>query len=770
MSTLPDFTLLQQTATNCIGPQSEEIDIDNCDYLARLTSGLKYYSLLNISDNELSHDIFTQFCNDIYSNLLNDYNHTITIHSNQLEAISSVLIKSNLFSKCDINLCSFNTRHYNNNRRQINDKKEDAKFRFFREIFDNVHNFVFHLFDLGLRIRTNIKQKNDVDNGDTYDVKSDVNNGDIDGFDFIDNEFSKHKQMIQYQREKSGLTNYRYENENNKFNIQVSNDKKDDTDYGFDVQKDRKNTFIDAMMKYIVTEDSVTVQQSHYNRLKHFLNDEKYDSDAVVADLTDYNDKNDTQYSNIAVFMHNNVFMSVIKQYHQQHTDANQEEGTLSFNVGVTFYYSPWYKEQFSNCTFYNEQIVSFNQLYVEQKHNTFKHEILCHLNIDEYNDVVLKSDEYINCEKVKQIKCDTDQDALHCNIKKGEPISIKHLKSIMLYCDYTTLCTSFSATFRAIKRKESLQSIKKRNREYWWMSKYLQETVQYFGETGTLMLDFQQSDFVPSPPIFSGLSCVMVVPSFMIPLKSPTSTSKQISIAMKFGTTKGMVIQFSQNGGMMMGCVKSFNCSWISRYSEEDEQLFFGCRSGIRIESIFIMNCGKNYQVFVHSLYILDCMLNGRGMTNRDVITNKDIKIIKKLMSGHHKFDNYVVDTFKTYCNNKNRIYIDLHYLEMYFGKIHHLIMESVEKIPDSIIVDQDSNQNLFRTELLNTFNNVNGIMIQASVWNDSWPFSLISLLKIVDKSSSLKEIRIQSGWIGKLWSTSESIIKSKYNQKKKK
>eukprot|EP00488_Nonionellina_sp_1-RS-2012_P000260 TRINITY_DN10750_c0_g1_i1.p1 TRINITY_DN10750_c0_g1~~TRINITY_DN10750_c0_g1_i1.p1 ORF type:complete len:106 (-),score=5.13 TRINITY_DN10750_c0_g1_i1:69-386(-) len=68
-------------------------------------------------------------------------------------------------------------------------------------------------------------------------------------------------------------------------------------------------------------------------------------------------------------------------------------------------------------------------------------------------------------------------------------------------------------------------------------------------------------------------MSSVMHIPQFNIRLCTPTSTSKHIEIAMRFCGRYGIIIQLNNDQLQLRG----FNCSWFSRYPEEDERLFFG-------------------------------------------------------------------------------------------------------------------------------------------------------------------------------------------------
>ncbi len=101
-----------------------------------------------------------------------------------------------------------------------------------------------------------------------------------------------------------------------------------------------------------------------------------------------------------------------------------------------------------------------------------------------EFKEKVIKATEYMQTNAIKKIKAKLSgwSQAYHYGIKEGQEISLQHLKSVILYTDFSDLCSSFSSTFRPIYFGEPLQEIKKRNRNYFHLSKLLRETVECFG------------------------------------------------------------------------------------------------------------------------------------------------------------------------------------------------------------------------------------------------------------------------------------------------
>ena len=55
--------------------------------------------------------------------------------------------------------------------------------------------------------------------------------------------------------------------------------------------------------------------------------------------------------------------------------------------------------------------------------------------------------------------------------------------------------------------------------------------------------------------------------------LSSPTSTTIQIAVAIKFSGTKGMIIKLDNPDENAQCELRGFDCSMISRFKEEDER-----------------------------------------------------------------------------------------------------------------------------------------------------------------------------------------------------
>ena len=287
-------------------------DYLQCDYLKRILNGLKYYYSLKLDTNSSTNDIFTDFCINIYPQMLDDYTHIITTHSDDLDYIHQQLITNDNFNQCDYSECVLFKRYYDNSRRQSTttnsaESDDDERIIFYREIFDNIHYWLFHLYDAGMRTK---KQNINVDD----ELKEDFDEmEDEHKIMYIDRQFSRMRDNIMQQREKLNINIDRFnDNDNNKFNLQVSKDSNDD---------DSDITFMDLLREYFV---EIHVPVFNINNLDKYYDEEDYDSDAIRDDMDD-----DIKDSNILSLLNDSKYSSLIVAYVQ---DSNSMFVFHAFN------------------------------------------------------------------------------------------------------------------------------------------------------------------------------------------------------------------------------------------------------------------------------------------------------------------------------------------------------------------------------------------------------------------------------------------------------
>eukprot|EP01084_Bolivina_argentea_P163618 284606_1 len=437
----------------------------------------------------------------------------------------------------------------------------------------------------------------------------------------------------------------------------VTEENKEDTNtYSLETSKFTMQTIIeyenDLLEEVCIYLQRKGTELREVERFCNFARDEEYDSDVLIYD-TDA----EIQDSNLFEYVNNLTIIDMLQQFFN-----NAKVSKTSFSTGLAFYYWPYYR----NIGMSDDSVQ--NKLYVTKKYNDFKTEILRQIPMAQYSKLVY----YKSCEIVRTIKAKelsaVCANHLHYDTESGASIREKHLMAIILYCDFTELCTSFSKTFRAKERNESLESIKLRNSEYWWMSRHLREAVQLYGE----------NRYDETGPFYTGLSFEMYIYQFNIRLCSPTSTTIDKQQSNKFAGSNGMIIQFNNNGDLYNSKrIRFFNTEWISTYPEERERLFFGGDFRLRIQSVTILLSKESFPDFFHALYLFDCMLTGsstKGSKNI-TITRRDKQILSSLIKNklnikHCQYSRYIRKTFQLFCFKKTKLVINVNQLDWYFNE----------------------------------------------------------------------------------------------------
>eukprot|EP01084_Bolivina_argentea_P121680 215629_1 len=117
-------------------------DSSNDTPIKRLTTALEHYSDLDIIHNNKHRDLFMDFIENKYPQLLDDFIILTKETNEKLYQIQQTLIKNNKFTKCDINNCDFTSRHVNE--RGIHNKSAlDPTLNFYKHTMDSLHFYIF---------------------------------------------------------------------------------------------------------------------------------------------------------------------------------------------------------------------------------------------------------------------------------------------------------------------------------------------------------------------------------------------------------------------------------------------------------------------------------------------------------------------------------------------------------------------------------------------------------------------------------------------------
>ena len=499
--------------TDCVEAKEKESIIDCCSHLKRLFAAYKYHEALggatraDDKTSQLRKGLMVEFCQTAYGMLLDDATHLIKQHDDDVQAIFKELSAKYGLAPCGgASACVKTARHYGRRNRDTattTDQKHDAVYEFYCSIFDRVHHFVSHLYDLGLRIDWNAVEE-EPENDDELYVDAAV------------------ETLSRYTREARAKHDGQLQVENAKFVIDVDADADQPA-----ADMHSKTLFLDAFIREV--QDLV--------RLVEFVVTNEYDTASVEQDMTDTGNSNVAnvvedaptiarvfQFVRCVQCMCARILVALSPYFYFAVTRH-------SFSTGFVFYYwgkrAQYTAEQVVGDVEYHSGLAP-QELFVEPAHKSLKEEVLQSglLDAAQWNECVdLKVQQYLQSATVKAMTAGkwaqaeayrrsgiTDLyrgERMH-GIAQGSAMTAQHLSSMVLYCDCTALCTAFSETFRKESPFELMASVRRRHSRFAHFGRVLVETVHDFGING-------ESE---RGPFFTGLSCVLNVGSFSLYLK----------------------------------------------------------------------------------------------------------------------------------------------------------------------------------------------------------------------------------------------------------
>ena len=165
------------------------------------------------------------------------------------------------------------------------------------------------------------------------------------------------------------------------------------------------------------------------------------------------------------------------------------------------------------------------NKYQVKPYYKNLKEEIMNYqyLDYEEYPNIVNKAAKYAETGVAKSLK----------NRIYSKNISPSDLICIIMYCDYTELSRDFTLSFRKSHQFELLKQIKEKNSEYYHWSKGLKNVIKYYGQRNQRN---GQNGLLSKlkGPFYCGMSVILNIPDFQLYIRSPTSTSLHLEVAVK--------------------------------------------------------------------------------------------------------------------------------------------------------------------------------------------------------------------------------------------
>lgn len=264
-----DLTLFTSSENQCFGSRATDFKIQDCSHLQRILLGVKYYRLLNLSQNASNTEIFINFYQTVYTQCLNDYQHIISVHSNQIETINAKITNDEQFD-------TLSARNHGKSK-GLERLITDSRLSFFCELFDSIHEWLFHLFQSGMRVRQNVIMPESV----SIDKNQDEF---VDNDRFRDDAFARIKKEIQTVREQEFVSDYRFNqgSENSKYELNVTTTTAVENIDEVEGKEEETMTFTDSLLRYLKESE---ISEDIINKVAAFLLEEHFDTESLMDDL-----------------------------------------------------------------------------------------------------------------------------------------------------------------------------------------------------------------------------------------------------------------------------------------------------------------------------------------------------------------------------------------------------------------------------------------------------------------------------------------------------
>eukprot|EP01084_Bolivina_argentea_P271726 462436_1 len=172
--------------------------------------------------------------------------------------------------------------------------------------------------------------------------------------------------------------------------------------------------------------------------------------------------------------------------------------------------------------------------------------------------------------------------------------ITLEHIFVILIYCNFDDFSFEFSKTYRAIHKNECGDSIIRRHLEFYFLGKYLKETVCRLG------IDIKEGKV---KRFYHGISKRFLFPMTDINIiKVPLSTSSEMAVAVNFAAGNGLIVEFARSNGWNY----YFSASWCSDYGNEKEHLFVQNFGFLRFNNIIDAE-GNEFKYILGAINLLN-------------------------------------------------------------------------------------------------------------------------------------------------------------------
>eukprot|EP01083_Nonionella_stella_P129662 393412_1 len=264
---------------------------------------------------------------------------------------------------------------------------------------------------------------------------------------------------------------------------------------------------------------------------------------------------------------------------------------------------------------------VGFILGYVEAKYFSLKEELVH--NINEYFRISIG--QYHTPKAIIH-----QQSAYYAQNYNEQSLPLSNILCMLIYCNYDSLQSEFSKTYRILTSTDTLQSVKKRHSHFCHLAKCLSESI---ASISVPVMGDKTNLF------YHGIGDKLALISTAnrgISIHVPLSTSSSRGIDAVFNRNNGIVVEFED----YIGGATQLPVGWLSDFTSEPEHLFIGGAGGLKFNNI--TNVDRILKDVLKALRLIDDAMNRQ--TN-DEACRKARKIATQLLqcSLHPQSDKYL-------------------------------------------------------------------------------------------------------------------------------
>ena len=254
------------------------------------------------------------------------------------------------------------------------------------------------------------------------------------------------------------------------------------------------------------------------------------------------------------------------------------------------------------------------------------------------------KSQCFIQSTHCKKIMCRDKRGRPYYGIANGELLSIDHLISLFVYCNFNALQRVLKSSYTRATDNKSNDELKLRHSTFHHLGKYLRESVEVFGVNAypskinnfyhgiSEQIVLSHSEFY----LNSILSCTSKL-SVAIYYSSPYfchSSSKTLNtfsletkkfaadadaaLGLEIEDDNHLILNFSAGCSFFYYSANFFDCRWISEFSNESECLFVGHEQPLFLKSILYPCKSFDFERYLNAIRIIkNTVLSNDNHTN---------------------------------------------------------------------------------------------------------------------------------------------------------